>query len=60
VINGGVVPVGLSYDSTAARLGLYRVEWSGPADNNTWDWMFYNGSAQSIKMEFVAYCQKGS
>jgi hypothetical protein len=59
-IGGGNVPVGLSYNSVAASFGEYVTEWSGPADNNTWNWYFLNNAPQSVKIQFVVYCQKGS
>jgi hypothetical protein len=58
-ISGGAVPAGLSYNALAANFGEYVTEWSGPADNNTWDWYFSNAAPQSITMEFVVFCQKG-
>jgi hypothetical protein len=58
-IGGGDVPLGLNFNSVAANVGEYTTSWSGPRDNNTWDWMFYNGSPESIQMEFVVFCQKG-
>ncbi|MCW2945289.1 MAG: Collagen triple helix repeat-containing protein [Actinoallomurus sp.] len=59
-INGGDVPVGLSYNQIAAGYDEYITEWSGPANNNQWDWYFLNLAPESIDMEFVVYCQKGS
>jgi hypothetical protein len=58
-ISGGDVPVGLSYNATAAAFNEYTTAWSGPADNNTWTWHFYSTAPQAINMEFVVYCQKG-
>jgi hypothetical protein len=58
-ISGGAVPVGLSYNAIAATFGEYVTEWSGPADNNTWDWYFSNAAPEWITMEFVVFCQKG-
>lgn len=58
-IGGADIPVGLNYDSAAALNREYTTEWSGPADNNTWDWYFANSSSQPIQMEFVVFCQRG-
>jgi hypothetical protein len=56
-VGGGDVPLGLDYNRFVAGVDAYHTEWSGPADNNTWDWFFYNTAPQSITMEFVVYCQ---
>lgn len=58
-ISGGDVPVGLNYNDPAVQFGEYQTMWSGPASNNSWNWMFRNGAPEPIDMEFVLFCQRG-